>query len=163
MEPRGMVHALEEIHRLLQPGGTLIDIHPVQDAWVEVRLDGNVLFTESDPGYDPDDDIGSTEGALRSVLDHTLFVLDGTRTFELLCHAPSVPELRDYFAVIGGYDKGADDSNVIRLRDQLYRRAQGTLSQAGKDAEVVYRERARMSRLSGETTLSTPSTHTQLG
>jgi hypothetical protein len=65
--------------------------------------------------------------------------------------------------VIGGYDNGADDSNVIRLRDQLYRRAQGTLSQAGKDAEVVYRERARMSRLSGETTLSTPSAHTQLG
>jgi len=28
MEHEGMVHALEEIHRLLKPAGTLIEIHP---------------------------------------------------------------------------------------------------------------------------------------
>jgi hypothetical protein len=32
MEYGGMVHALEEIHRLLKPSGRLIDIHPVAEA-----------------------------------------------------------------------------------------------------------------------------------
>jgi hypothetical protein len=154
-----MVHALEGIQRLLRPGGTLIDIHPVEDAWVEVRSDGNVLFTGSDPGYDPDNDLGSTESALRTVVDRGLFTLEATRTFELLWHAPSVAEIRRHFAMIGGYDQGPVDPNVIRLRDRLYLRVQEILSHARKDAEVVYRERARMSRLSDET-LSTPPQRT---
>ena len=34
-----MVHALEETHRLLRPGGTLLEIHPAVDEppFVEVR------------------------------------------------------------------------------------------------------------------------------
>jgi hypothetical protein len=37
MEPASMVHALDEIHRVLTPEGTLIDLRPLADRWpVEV-------------------------------------------------------------------------------------------------------------------------------
>ena len=47
MEPDRMVAALEEVHRLLGPSGTLIDIHPVLGtAQVEVHSAGQVIFAE---------------------------------------------------------------------------------------------------------------------
>lgn len=37
MEHESMVHALNEIHRILKPGGTLIDLRPLENSWaVEV-------------------------------------------------------------------------------------------------------------------------------
>ena len=39
-----MVHALEKIHRLLKPGGWLIDIHPTSEpASIEVRVGERTL------------------------------------------------------------------------------------------------------------------------
>lgn len=49
MPREGMVHALHEIHRLLRPGGILIEIHPVHGAWVEVGSDAATPFIEADP------------------------------------------------------------------------------------------------------------------
>ena len=43
MEYGGMVHALEEIHRLLKPNGKLIDIHPVSEpSPIEIHQAGKV-------------------------------------------------------------------------------------------------------------------------
>src|SRR5215207_2259325 len=43
MEYGGMVHALEEVHRLLKPNGALIDIHPVSEpAPIEIHQAGKV-------------------------------------------------------------------------------------------------------------------------
>ena len=141
-----MVHALEEIHRLLRPGGTLIEIHPVLGAWVEVRSGAGTPFVESDPGFDSDE-VVSTENAVRTILDQGLFVLDAAREFELLLYASSVRELGDYFAMVGGYDESPESPRIVRLRDQLYRRAQEALGRQRTDAQVVYREQARISRL----------------
>ena len=45
-----MVHALEEIHRLLRPDGRLIEIHPaLEEPYVMVKSDGYVAFVEPDP------------------------------------------------------------------------------------------------------------------
>jgi hypothetical protein len=39
-----MVHALEEIHRVLKPTGMLIDLRPIADRWpVEVVASGEIL------------------------------------------------------------------------------------------------------------------------
>jgi hypothetical protein len=142
-----MVHALDEIHRLLRPVGTLIDIHPVHEGWVEVRSDAETPFAESDPGFDPDDELRPTEAALRTVRDRGLFVLDADREFESLTYASSVRELRDFLAMVGGYDEGPSSPRIVRLWDQLYGRAQEVMDGLGTDAQVVYRERARVSRL----------------
>ena len=48
-----MVHALEEIQRLLRPGGSLIDIHPFPEVpLIEVYQGGRVLFAEPQPVHD---------------------------------------------------------------------------------------------------------------
>jgi hypothetical protein len=141
-----MVHALDEIHRLLRPGGILIEIHPVHGAWVEVSSDTATPFAEADPGFDPEE-LRSTENAVRTVVDRGRFVPEGDREFDLLVYASSVRELRDYFEMVGGYDEGPASPRIVYLRDQLYRRAERAMDGLGTDARAVYRERARISRL----------------
>ena len=71
MEVEGMVHALEEIQRLLKPDGCLIDIHPIREApLIRVYQGRNLLFAESDPGYDYDADIRHAEEALENSAAH---------------------------------------------------------------------------------------------
>jgi hypothetical protein len=46
MAPAGMVHALDEIRRVLVPGGILIDIRPLSDRWpIEVASTRGVRET----------------------------------------------------------------------------------------------------------------------
>lgn len=146
MPRAGMVHALAEIHRLLRPAGTLIEIHPVRGAWVEVRSDTATPFIGSDPGFDPDE-VVATENSVRTVIERGLFVHDADREFDLLVYASSVRELREYLAMVGGYDEGPENPGIMYLRDQLYRGAQEALDRLRTDAHVVYREGARISRV----------------
>lgn len=147
MRPEGMVHALEEAHRMLGPAGTLIEIHPINGAWIQVRTDDDIVFVEPDPGFDPDDELRPTENAIRTVLDRGVFTLDAEREFDFLAYAPSARELREFFALVGAYDQSPDDPTITRLRDELYARAQDVLDRSETDAQIVYREQARMSRL----------------
>ena len=147
MPREGMVHALDEIHRLLRRDGTLIEIHPVHGAWVEVSSDAATPFVEADPGFDSEDEIRPTENAVRTILDRGSFVRESDREFDFLTYASSVRELRDHFAVVGGYDERPPSPRFAYLRDQLYRRAEEALDRLTSDAQVVYRARARISRL----------------
>ena len=53
-----MVHALQEINRVLAPDGCLISIHPIRDApIIEVRPPDRVVFAAPSAGYDYDDDL----------------------------------------------------------------------------------------------------------
>jgi SAM-dependent methyltransferase len=149
MEHEGMVHALEEIHRLLKPAGTLIEIHPVVDAppLVEVRSDGQLLFAEHDPVFDYEEDLRQAEAAVATVLDRGVFVLDDRRRFELLTHAASVKELRDHWAFVGAYDPEEPEETLLRRRDEMYARARAAMDGTARPSEIVYVEPATMSRL----------------
>jgi SAM-dependent methyltransferase len=147
MQAEGMVHALEEIHRMLRPGGVLIEIHPVHGAWIEVRSGIEELFVEPDPGFDSDDELRPTEDAVSRVVDRAIFVLDGSREFDFLYYASSVGELRDHFALVGGYDETPASPRITRLRDQLYCRAQEVLDRSETNGQLAYREQAMMTRL----------------
>ena len=143
-----MVHALEQIHRLLTPAGTLIEIHPSVDAppFVEVRSKGRPYFSENDPVFDCEEDLRCAEEAMASVLDRGVFVLEGRRGFELRTHARSVEELRDYWAVAGAYDPEEPEETLVRRRDEMYARAQEIVERS-PGAELVYVEPATISRL----------------
>jgi hypothetical protein len=148
MPHEGMVHALEQAHRLLRPSGRLIEIHPARAApFVLVRLDGTVTFAETDPGYDYEVDLERAEDAVATVVDRGMFVLDDSRRFELRTHAASVEELRDHFAVTGAYDPEEKDETLMRSRDAMYARAQEALDRPAIAKELLYVEPARMSRL----------------
>jgi SAM-dependent methyltransferase len=148
MEHEGMVHALEEIHRLLKPAGVLIEIHPAVELRpsVEVWSDGRLAFLEDDPVFDYEDDLRQAEAAVASVLDRGVFVLDDRRRFELRTHAASVKELRDHWALVGAYDPEEPEEGLLRRRDEMYARAHEVLERA-PGSEIVYVEPATMSRL----------------
>jgi hypothetical protein len=148
MEHEGMVHALEEIKRLLRPDACLIDIHPARQAPViEVRAADRVLFAEPSASYDYDDDLQHAEDALVSAIERQLYVFDRSHDFEFITTASSVAVLRDYFAVSGAYEDDPLDDATERRVEELYSRVDEVMRTSGGNARVVHRERARMARL----------------
>jgi hypothetical protein len=147
MEPEGMVHALEEIHRMTRPAGTLIEIHPALEfPFLEVRSNGEQLFSENDPGFDYEEDSRLAEAAVATVLGRGVFVLEESRRFELRTHASSLEELRDHWVVEEAYDPEEKDETLARRAEEMYARAHEVLERS-PGAELVYVEPATMSRL----------------
>lgn len=143
-----MVHALEEIHRLLRPTGSLIEIHPAADEapFVEIRSDERLHFSEDDPGYDYEDDLRHAEAAVATAVDRHVFAIEERRRFELRTHASSVQELREYWELYGAYDPEEKEETLARLQDEMYARAHEVLRRS-PGAGLVYVEPATMSLL----------------
>jgi hypothetical protein len=147
MEQGGMVHALEQIHRLLRRAGTLIEIHPALEfPFVEVRSNGELSFREDDPGFDYEDDLRSAEDAVATVVGRGLFVLQERRRFELRTHASSVREFQNHWAVVGAYDPEEKEEALVRRQDEMFARSHEVLERS-PGAELVYVEPATMTRL----------------
>jgi hypothetical protein len=148
MEYEGMVYALEQIHRLLRPAGTLIDIRPSPDAFpfVEVRSEDEQSFREDDPGFDYEDDLRHAERAVMTAVERGVFRLDQRRWFEMRTHPSSVRELRDHWDVYGAYDAEEKEATLARRQDAMYARAHEVLQRTSA-AELVYVEAATMTRL----------------
>jgi hypothetical protein len=147
MEPEGMVHALEEIHRLTRPAGTLIEIHPALEfPSLKVRSNGERLFSEDDPGWDYEEDSRHAEAAIATFVGRGVFVLEERRRFELRTHASSLKELRDHWAIADAYDPEEKEETLARRAEEMYARANEVLERS-PGAELVYVEPATMSRL----------------
>jgi len=142
-----MVHALEKIQRLLKPNGCLIDIHPVRKApLIKIYRGSDLLFAESDPGYDYDDGLRHADDALNEVIQSGLFLVEGKSEFELVTYASSAPELRDYWAKYGAFDDSPKDETVTARQNDVYAKANEIMQDAA-GAEITYYERARITRL----------------
>ena len=147
MEPEGMVHALEEIHRLLRPDGVLIDIHPAREApLVEVHADGQIVFTETYLRAHGDDVVQADE-ALEEVVRRSVFAEEAVRAFEFMTYGSSVAELRAFFEEVGAYDTSPIDDQVAARRDAMYARVEEVRRRTGESAVIGFREPTRMSRL----------------
>jgi hypothetical protein len=147
MEPEGMVHALEEIHRVTRPAGTLIEIHPALEfPFLEVRSNGELVFSEKDPGFDYEEDSRLAEAAVATVVDRGDFVLEESRRFEMRTHASSLQQLRDHWAVADAYDLEEKEETLARRQEEMYARAHEVLERS-PGAELVYVEPATISRL----------------
>ncbi len=148
MKYEGMVHALEEIHRLLRPGGNLIDIHPVlKSPLVEVYQGSRVLFVEPYPGYDYEEDLRQAEDALAQIVQRRLFVVERNGEFDFVTYGSSVAELRDFLVKAGAYDDRPKDEAVAARAAELAARVEEIMHAAGEGAEVAYHERGRIARL----------------
>jgi len=144
-----MVHALEEIRRLVKHGGTLIDIHPSPQAWLaEVHQGGRVLFAQPWRDHDYiDEDVRQAEDALTQAVEYRIFLIERRSEFDFLTYASSPAELRDYMAKEGAYDEDPEDEAERAAKVELYARVERIWKSAGEGAQVVRRERARMARL----------------
>jgi len=132
-----MVHALEEIHRLLKPDGYLIEIHPILETPLVKVFDGStILFVGPYPGYDYEEDLRQAENALQQIVQRQLFVIERISEFDFLTYGSSIAELQDFW----GEPAEAREA-------ELYAQVEKFMQAARNGAKVALHERARISRL----------------
>ena len=145
-----MVHALEEIHRLLKPTGTLIDIHPVaESAPMEIHQGRKIAPVGHLPVPQGCTDYQQADHALTEIVLRRLFAVERESVFDSVTHDASVAEMRaclkesiDKFA---RDPQSADDAvpQVVALAE----RAEELMQAAVSEAELIVRERTHSSRL----------------
>lgn len=146
-----MVHALEEIRRLLKSDGQLIDIQPIRTApFITVYQGRKLLFSESDPGYDYDMDLQHAGDALDDVVRRGLFLIEGNGEFNLITYASSVADLRDFWKKVNAYDDSPKEEAAATRQDEMYARADAIM-RSNEGREVAYHEKARITRLKPNT------------
>jgi hypothetical protein len=97
MAPEGMVHALETIHSLLEPGGCLIDIHPnSQPPPIGASIAGQLYSLGYLQETDNFIEYGQASAALAEVIQRGLFTLEKQGAFVFIIRAASVDELHTF-------------------------------------------------------------------
>src|SRR5574342_402382 len=95
MEYGGMVHALEEIHRLVKPTGILIDIHPVAEASpIEVHQGGKIDLAGNLSVRQWCTDYEQADIALAEIVRRGLFTVERAAVFDSLSHYDTAAEMR---------------------------------------------------------------------
>jgi hypothetical protein len=84
------VHALRHVHGLLVPGGTLVDLLPLNEERVEAA--GGALGVIEEREW-LRVDLPNAEARLRDVIRDGLFALEAEEEFELLQHFDTADEL----------------------------------------------------------------------
>jgi hypothetical protein len=150
MEYGGMVHALQEIHRLLKPNGALIDIHPVPEpSPIEIDQGGKVDLVGLLSVRQWCFEFEQADIALAEIIQRGMFTVERHALFDLPTHYASAAEL------------GTDlkESIEIFARDTqaaieppphieaLTARAEELMRAAGSGAELIVHERTYISRL----------------
>jgi SAM-dependent methyltransferase len=147
MEPDDMVPALDEAHRLVVPGGTVIDIHPVPGtATVEVYCGGDVVFAEPASAAD-DEGERQADAALAQGVERGLFAAERRAEFDFRAYASSSRELRDFLAEADAHASPADGETSDAYKTDLYERVQRITAAKRTETEVAYHERAQITRL----------------
>ena len=148
MEHEGMVHALEEIRRLLKLDGVLVNILPLPEGYViEVHHDRRILFGER-KRETLSEDVLRAEAAIKQVLDRGLFVIDQKDEFDFRTYGSSVSEVRAYWEEQNAYEEEPKSKDILAREEYLYAQVEEILDELGEGAEVVIRERVRIARLS---------------
>ena len=145
-----MVHALEEIHRLVKPTGILIDIHPVaepspieihQGEKIERVGDLSVRQWCSDYQY--------ADEALTEIVQRGLFMVERESMFNSLTYYDSTTEMRtDWKEAIDKFARDAQSINEsLPHAEAMAERAEELMQAAANGAELVVGERVHISRL----------------
>ncbi len=145
-----MVHALEEIHRLLKPTGTLIDIHPVAESSpMEVHQGGKIDVAGQLSVRQWCIDFQQADHALREIAQRGLFAVEREVVFDSLTHYASAAEMRT--SLKESIDKFARDAQSAResvpQAEALAARAEELMRAAVSGSELIVRERTHISRL----------------
>jgi len=142
-----MVHALEEVQRLLNSDGCLIDIQPLIEApLLKIYQGSSVIFVEPDPSYDYEEDLRQADAALTQVIQRGLFVIEERSEFDFLTHGSSAQELLAFWGKASADDNISEDPAEQRIKE-VYARVEEIRQAAGEGAEVALHERARILRL----------------
>ena len=136
-----MVHALDEVRRVLAPGGVVVDLRPLLDRWpAEVAWAGG--FEEAGRATDlsePLSDDAAANAAMEALATSGGFEREGQETFPLFYYWDTPNEMREYL------DEQWDD--VIHIEDAVWREIGATWARASGDARVRLRVKMMITRL----------------
>ena len=140
-----MVHAFEEIRRLLRRDGILINILPFPEGEIIKVFQGDrLLFAEPKRDSDSEDVLAADE-AVEQVVERGLYLIERSEEFDYLTYGSSVEELRAYWARYEAYNENFKEKEA--LLEELYTRAEDIMRAAGPGTEVATYERTRITRL----------------
>jgi hypothetical protein len=150
MEYGSMVHALEEIHRLLKPNGFLIDIHPVAEhSSIEIHRNGEIELAGHLEVEQWCVDFREADNALTEIVDRGMFTVEQKGMFDALTYYDSAAEMGTALKEsIHKYVRVGEPIDVeVSQVETLTLQAEETLQAAGSGAKLVLRERDHISRL----------------
>ena len=145
-----MVHALEEIHRLLKPGGELIDIHPVSEpSPIEIYRDGKIDLAGHLTVRQWCLDFEQADNALGEIIQRGMFTVEQKGMFDTLTYYDSAAEMGTSFKEsIHKYARDAQSvDEALLLAEALAKRAKKLMQTAGSGAKLVMRDENHISRL----------------
>ena len=145
-----MVHALEEIHRLLKPSGELIDIHPVSEpSLIEIHQNGKIDLVGNLSVRQWCIDFEQADNALAEIVQRGLYLIEHNDMFDTLTYYDSAAEMGTSFEEeIDKYARNAEGADeAVPHAEALATRAEELMRTAGGKAELVRRERNHISRL----------------
>lgn len=145
-----MVHALEEIHRLLKPTGALIDIHPVSESSpIEIHQNGRIDRVGYLSVRQWCIDFQQADNALTEIAQRGLFAVEQEGVFDSLTYYASAAEMRTSLNdSIAKFARDAQSAGeAVPHVEALAARAEERMRAAVSGAELRVRERTRISRL----------------
>jgi hypothetical protein len=150
MEYGSMVHALEEIHRLLKPDGFLIDIHPVAEhSSIEIHRNGKTDLVGHLKVHQWCVDFEEADKALAESIRRGVFAVEQKGMFDTLTYYDSPEEMgTDLKESIHKFVREGEpvDEEVSQV-ETLAAQVEEVLQAAGSGAKLVLRERDHISRL----------------
>jgi hypothetical protein len=150
MEYGGMVHALEEIHRLLKLNGALIDIHPVSEpSPIEIHQAGKVDLVGLLSVRQWCFEFEQADIALAEIIQRGMFTVERNALFDLPTHYTSAAELgTDLKESIEIFARDAQAAiEPLPHIQALTARAEELMRAAASGAELIVHERTHISRL----------------
>ena len=150
MEYGGMVHALEEIHRLLKSNGVLIDIHPVSEpSRIELHQAGKVDLVGLLSVRQWCFEFEQADIALAEIIKRGMFTVQRNALFDLPTHYASAAELgTDLKESVEIFARDAQAAiEPLPHIQALTARAEELMRSAVSGAELIVHERTHISRL----------------
>ena len=145
-----MVHALEEIHRLLKPNGVLVDIHPVSEpSSIEIHQAGKVDLVGQLSVRQWCFEFEQADLALAEITQRGMFIMERKALFDLPTYYESTAELgADLKESVEIFARDAQAAiEPLPHIEALTERAEELMRAAGSDAELIVHERTHISRL----------------
>jgi SAM-dependent methyltransferase len=137
-----MVHALDEIRRVLKPNGILIDLRPVEDHWSvevasiqEIKVAG--LLTDMPIGKADDE---AAFRAMREVESRGWFAREHDEEFAFFYYWDTPSEMKEFMET--------EWEDFEKLEDNVFKAAQSAWAVANAEAHVRVRVKMLISRWS---------------
>lgn len=135
-----MVHALNEIRRVLKPNGVLIDLRPVQGHWaVEVVSTQGVtaagLLTDLPAGLADDE---ATFRAMHEVESRGWFIKEREKEFDFFYYWNTTSEMKEYVET--------QWESFEKLEDDVFNAAQSAWTAANAEGRVRIRVKMFIAR-----------------